>query len=340
MVGSKDLPPSSLSFGRVFYNNQFCAKPQWPTPGTSLSGKTAVITGGNTGLGYEAALQLLDLKLSRLFLAVRLLERGEEAAEKLRRRYPAAIVNVWVLDMCSYKSVQDFVRRIDTELDHIVIALLNAGVLRMDFTKVPDTVSTVLLATLLLPVLKAKRQKSSGPTRLTIVNAALTLAATFPNRDAHPLLPSFDDPEVFAKHSRETYNTSKLLAHMFLWKLVDKVSADDVIINLADPAWCKGTNLARDAQGIMKLGVAVFGATTGRTPRVGASCFVDAIVNKGTESHGCFLMSWKIHPFAAFLYTPEGSAVIPSTLDGIDRLWEETLEELDFAGIRSMLKSL
>ncbi|KXH55435.1 short-chain dehydrogenase [Colletotrichum salicis] len=343
MVGSKDLPPSSLSFGRVFYINQFCAKPQWPTPGTSLSGKTAVITGGNTGLGYEAALQLLDLKLSRLILAVRSPERGEEAAEKLRRHYPAAIVNVWILDMCSYKSVQDFVRRIDTELDHIDIALLNAGVIRMDFNKVPGTgheetiqvnyLSTVLLATLLLPVLKAKRQKSGGPARLTIVNAALTLAATFPNRDAHPLLPSFDDPEVFAKHSRETYNTSKLLAHMFFWKLVEHVSADDVIVNLADPAWCKGTNLARYAQGIMKLGVAVFGATTGRTPRVGASCFVDAIVNKGKESHGCFLMSWKIHPFAAFLYTPEGSAAI-------DRLWEETLEELEFAGIRSMLKSL
>ncbi|KAK1544917.1 short-chain dehydrogenase [Colletotrichum paranaense] len=343
MVGSKDLPPSTLSFGRVFYNNQFCAKPQWPAPGTSLSGKTAIITGGNTGLGFEAALQLLDLELSRLILAVRSLQRGEEAATKLRRQYPTATISVQLLDMTSYESVQDFVRRIDNEVDRIDIALLNAGAIRMGFTKVPSTgheetiqvnyLSTMLLALLLLPVLKAKRQKNGGPARLTIVSAALTLAAAFPNRAADPLLPSFDDPEVFAIHGREAYNTSKLLAHMFLWKLVDYVSADDVIVNLADPAWCKGTNLARDAQGIMKLGVVVFGATTGRTPRVGASCFVDAIVNKGKESHGCFLMSWKIHPFAAFLYTSEGSAVI-------DRLWNETLEELDFAGVRSVLKEL
>ncbi|OHF02291.1 short-chain dehydrogenase [Colletotrichum orchidophilum] len=341
MIGSKDLPPSTVSFGRVFYNNQFCAKPQWPVPGTSLSGKTAIITGGNTGLGYEAALQLLDLELSRLIVAVRSLERGEEAAAKLRHRYPAATIHVWILDMRSYKSVQDFVRRIDKELDHIDIALLNAGVIRMGFTKVPSTgheetiqvnyLSTMLLAILLLPVLKAKRQKGGDPARLTIVSAALSLAAAFPNRDANPLLPSFDDPTTFV--SGEAYDTSKLLAHMFLWKLVDNISADSVIVNLADPAWCKGTSLARDAQGIMKLGVAAFGAATGRTPRVGASCFIDAIVNKGKESHGCFLMSWKIHPFSAFLYTQEGSVVI-------DRLWQETMDELDFAGARSILEML
>lgn len=84
---------------------------------------------------------------------------------------------------------------------------------------------------------------------------------------------------------------------MFLWKLVDYVSADEIIINLADPAWCKGTGLTRDVTGIAKYGVKAFASLTGRTKKVGASCFVDAVVNKGKESHGCFLMSWKIHPY-------------------------------------------
>lgn len=304
MVGSKDMQASTVPFSKVFVHNQFRAKTQWPKPGTNLSGKRAIVTGGNTGLGYEAAVQLLDLKLSHLILAVRSLERGEAAAETLRRTHRKANIEVWLLDMSDYTSIQAFAHRVESQLLHIDIVLLNAGVIRLKFHTVKSTgheehlqvnyISTVLLAMLLLPTLKAKGPSDGSPARLTIVSAALTLNAKFDNRDANPLFKSFDDPKQF--HREETYNSSKLLAHFWLWNLVDYVSADDVIVNLADPAWCKGTNLTRDVSGVMKIGVKIFGATTGRSPRVGASCFVDAIVNHGIESHGCFLMSWETHP--------------------------------------------
>jgi len=270
----------------------------------SLSGKTAIVTGGNTGLGYETALQLLGLKLSKLILAVRSLERGGMAAANFRKLFPKATIEVWQLDMSSYPSVQAFANRVESQLSRIDIVLLNAGGMRLQFTPNKSTgheetiqvnyLSTVLLAMLLLPILKAKGKQDGEPARLTIVSAALTLAAKFPNREANPLLASFDEPKKFDQ--QETYNSSKLLAHMWLWKLVEFVSADDVIVNLADPAWCRGTELTRDVKGPMKAGVKLFG-TLGRTPKVGASCFVDAIVNHGKESHGCFLMSWQIHPY-------------------------------------------
>lgn len=305
MVGSKDLQPSTTPFfPNVFFHNQFCAKPQWPAPNTSLSGKTAIITGGNTGLGYEAGLQLLGLRLSRLILAVRSLEKGEAAAAKLRQLNPKASVEVWQLDMSSYESIQAFARQVENQLSRIDIVILNAGLIKLNFTTVKSTghqetvqvnyLSTMLLAVLLLPILKAKGPPGGQPAHLTIVSAALTLAAKFPNRESNPLLPSFDDPKTF--DSSEHYNSSKLLAHMFLSELVDYVSADDVIVNLADPAWCKGTEFVRDATGVVKVGAKLFAALTGRTQQVGASCYVDAVVNKGKESHGCFLMSWQIHP--------------------------------------------
>lgn len=303
MVGSKDLPPSTASFGSVFYNNQFRAKPHWPAPDTSLSGKTAIITGGYTGLGYEASIQLLDLKLSRLILAVRSVDKGESAAAVLRSKYPRAAVDVWQLDMCSYESIQAFARRVDGQLPRIDVAILNAGVIKLEFSSVKGTgheetvqvnyLSTAFLALLLLPILKNKRLPNGETPHLSIVSAALTLAAKFPNRDADPLLPSLDNPKNFDQ--QETYNTSKLMMHSFLWKLVDYVNADDVIVNLADPAWVKGTGLTRDVKGPAKIFLKLF-ALTGRTPRVGASCLVDAVVSKGKESHGCFLMSWDIHP--------------------------------------------
>lgn len=303
MVGSKDLEPSNAPFYKIFINNQFCAKPQRPPLDTDLSPRTAIVSGGNTGLGYQTAIQLLDLKLSHLILAVRSPERGEAAAAKLRQKYPSAQIEVWKLDLSFYDSIQAFARRVET-LSRIDIVILNAGVVRLNYTLVESTgheenlqinyLSTVLLATLLLPTLKSKGPPDGTPARLTIVNAAVALAAEFPNRVSKPLLPSFKDPKIF--NGEQNYTSSKLLVQMYLWKLVDYVSVDDVVVNLADPAWCKGTDLERDATGAMKVGIKVMSAIAARTKEIGASCFVDAAISKGKDSHGCFIMSWEIHP--------------------------------------------
>ena len=303
MVGSKDLPPSTRNFGTVFFQNQFRANPNWPAPNTSLDGKCAIVTGGNTGLGYETAAQLLALNLSVLILAVRSADKGEAAAAALRRLHPGARIEVWLLDLSSYDSVVGFARRVDSSLLRVDMVLLNAGMMNLSFGRNKSTgneetiqvnyLSNMLLCILLLPILKAKGAASNTTPHLTIVNAALSLVAPFPNRNQRPLLASFNDVKNFDRE--QNYNTSKLLAHLFLWELVEYVSAHDVIVNLADPAWVKGTELARDVTGVTKIGLKIF-ELTGRTKRVGASCFIDALVNKGKESHGCFLMSWKIHP--------------------------------------------
>ncbi|KIW06780.1 uncharacterized protein PV09_02464 [Verruconis gallopava] len=346
MVGSKDLPPSTQGFGSVFYYNQFRARPNWPARDTSLDGKTAIITGSNTGLGYETARQLLNLKLSRLILAVRSIEKGTTAAQNLYdSTKTTAKIEVWKLDMGSYSSIQEFVRKVEQNLDRVDFTLLNAGIMNLSYRKNEITgheeifqvnyLSTALLTILLLPVLKAKHSSrkddtDTSPPHISIVSAALTLAAKFPNRNFDPLFPSFDDPKQF--NQQQAYNSSKLLAQMFLWKLVDYVSADDVIVNLADPAWVRGTNLAREAAGIVKLGLKAF-EILGRTPEVGSSCLVDALVNKGKESHGCFLMSWKIHPFPALLYGPDGEKLI-------EKVWKETLDEFSSVGVYSILESM
>lgn len=304
MVGSKDMQPSTVAFfPNVFFHNQFKAKPEWPAQGTSLSEKVAIITGGNAGLGLESAGQLLSFKLSHLILGVRSSQKGEGAASQLRSQHPNAKIEVWVLDMSSYDSIHAFARRVETSLSRLDMVVLNAGVRKLSFGKDGGTgheetiqinyLSTVLLSILLLPSLKSKSPPGTAG-RLSIVNAALSLAAKFPNRNEVPLLPSFDDPKYFDVIDR--YNSSKVLAHMFVWKLVDYVSGDDVIVNLTDPGFVKGTGLTRDAKGGQKVAAALFGAITGRTTKDGASTYLDALVNKGPESHGCFIMSWQIHP--------------------------------------------
>ncbi|PYI01172.1 short-chain dehydrogenase/reductase family protein [Aspergillus sclerotiicarbonarius CBS 121057] len=322
-MASKDLPPLTAPFfPNVFFNNQFCAKPVWPPATTNLSDQVAIITGGNAGLGFECASQLLSLHLSHLILAVRSLDKGEAAAAKLRALHPTATIEVWQLDMSSYDSIQAFAKRVENHLPRLDIAILNAGIMPMNFAAVPTTgheetiqvnyLSTVLLTILLLPSLKAK-SPPGVPGRLTIVNAALSLIPQLPSAKDTPFLKFYDNPDNF--DSNGNYCMSKLLAHAFLYKLIDYVCADDVVVNLADPAYVKGTKLVRDAHGPAKAGLAVFGAVTGRTVKVGASTFVDAAVLKGKESHGCFLMNWKIQPFNASLYTPDGKQAIEQSVN-------------------------
>ncbi|KAI1087247.1 NAD(P)-binding protein [Rostrohypoxylon terebratum] len=341
MVSSKELPPSIVPFfPNQFFKNQFRSKPQYPPPGTNLSEKVAIITGGNTGLGFEAATQLLSFKLGTLVLAVRSTAKGEAAAAKLRQKFPKSTINAWKLDMSSYDSIQEFVGRVNTQLPRLDMAILNAGVSKLEFGTVPGTgheetvqinyLSTALLGILLLPALKSKSPPGT-PGRLTIVSAALTLVAKFPNRDENPLLPSFDNPKYWDPNDQ--YCSSKLLMHLFLWKLVDYVSADDVIVNLADPGFVKGTELARDVSGGQRVGLSIFASLTGRNKKHGASTYVDAVVNKGKDSHGGFIMSWQIHPYPTLLYTSEGQQIT-------ERLWNETLAEFEFANARGIIESM
>ncbi|KAI0890466.1 NAD(P)-binding protein [Annulohypoxylon maeteangense] len=344
MASSKDLPPWDIPFfPNIFFKNQFCTKPERPAKTTDLTGKVAIITGSNTGLGFEAAKQMLELRLSHLIIAVRSSAKGEAAAAKLRTQFPKATIEVMLVDMGRYDSIQDFVRRIESQVPRLDIAILNAGIMHMTYNVAQSTgheeivqinyLSTILLATLLLPILKS-RSPAGTPGRLTITNAALGLTAPLPTTKGHKsLLDALDDPKLFPSYSDKQYNVSKVLAHMWAYKMIDYVSANDVIVNLVCPGFVKGTQLGRDASFWIKPLAALFAASAARNIGDGASTYLDAALVQGKESHGSFIMSWKISPYNTFLYTPEGR-------EAADKLWQETMDEFEFAGARGIMESM
>jgi NAD(P)-dependent dehydrogenase (short-subunit alcohol dehydrogenase family) len=300
---SKEMQPiSSPFFPHIFFKNQFRSKPTWPPKDTSLAGKVAIVTGANQGLGLEASDQLLSLSLSRLIIAVRSVAKGEAAANTFRAKYPQATIDVFQLDMSSYSSIQAFAAQVK-QLDHVDIAILNAGVRKTKLELDPNTgheetiqvnyISTVLLCILLLPILKQKSTPQQ-PGRISIVGSGLAFQSKFRNRTASPLLSSFDNPQNF--DVLDQYNTSKLLGMMFLWKLDEYVSADDVVVNLVDPGFVNGTSLSRDLSPVVSVLMAAWKNVAARSLKVGASTYVDAAVLKGKESHGSFIMSWEISP--------------------------------------------
>ena len=72
-----------MPFITTFLYSQFFVTP--PPPTASFQGKTVIVTGSNTGLGYEAALEIARLGVEKLILAVRTFSKGNEARRLILR---------------------------------------------------------------------------------------------------------------------------------------------------------------------------------------------------------------------------------------------------------------
>ncbi|KAH7144193.1 hypothetical protein B0J13DRAFT_585007 [Dactylonectria estremocensis] len=338
MSASLKLGPPKESPRTLFLKAQFRTSPQLPPKSTNLDGKVAIVTGSTSGLGLEASRQLLSFGLSTLIVTARSMAKGEQVASHLRTQYPRADIKVWPLEMEHYDSIQAFARRAEL-CPRLDMAILNAGTQIADFTLVPTTgheklvqvnyLSTMLLAILLLPVLKAKSPEGSSG-RLTIVSSGSARGAVMSKPIDQSILSSLDDAQYWNPFER--YPVSKLLGHMFMINLARRVSPEDVIINLVDPGLVKGTDLQSGAPLLLAIFFYCFKAILGRTVSVGASTYIDAAVVQGKETHGCNMANWVISPFAGFVYTPDGELIR-------EQLWGETMAEFGSYGAQAVLDS-
>lgn len=286
-----------------FLRRQLFEKP--PLSQKNLTGKTAVVTGSNTGIGLECARQLLDLGVSKLIVAVRDETKGQTARTRLLsgRSIPDSTVEVWQLDLQSYESITAFVGRAKgTQGWDIVV--LNAGISKQFYDLTPSTgheetiqvnvISTALLTILLLPILKT-RASANGPSRLVIVSSDTASWAKFNEKHSVPLLPALDKEETFTNVDR--YPTSKLLGQLFVTELAKRVPSSVAIITMPNPGWCYGTGLGHVPGGT--LGdriVSVPRRIFGRTASIGARVLTDAALQHGDEAHGQYIEDCKIQP--------------------------------------------
>ncbi|MBB6188607.1 SDR family oxidoreductase [Rhodanobacter sp. MP7CTX1] len=93
-------------------------------------GKLAVITGANSGLGYETALALAHAG-AEVILAARNAAKGRDALARIRARSPHAKVRLELLDLASLASVADFARRLLAEGRPLDLLINNAGVMAL-----------------------------------------------------------------------------------------------------------------------------------------------------------------------------------------------------------------
>jgi len=91
-------------------------------------GRTAVVTGANSGIGFVAARELTRAG-ARVVLAVRNAQKGAEAASTIQTAVPSAEIEVGSLDLSSLASVRGFAEWVAREHEGLDLLINNAGVM-------------------------------------------------------------------------------------------------------------------------------------------------------------------------------------------------------------------
>jgi NAD(P)-dependent dehydrogenase (short-subunit alcohol dehydrogenase family) len=102
-----------------------------------LTGKIAIVTGANSGIGYETT-RALARKGATVILACRNLHKGDAAIQRILQAHSEAKVALLQLDLSDLASVQHFVERFTRRYDRLDMLINNAGIMRTPFGKTAD----------------------------------------------------------------------------------------------------------------------------------------------------------------------------------------------------------
>ena len=112
-------------------------EPWTPDDVPDLSGKTIVVTGGNSGIGYEAALAFAR-KRADVVLACRDLGKARKAADRIVAQASGATVEVMELDLSSLASVRGFADAFRLKRPTLHVLCNNAGVMAIPYRQTAD----------------------------------------------------------------------------------------------------------------------------------------------------------------------------------------------------------
>ncbi|KAI1456126.1 NAD(P)-binding protein [Annulohypoxylon moriforme] len=281
-------------------------------PPDSFRGQTVLVTGGTAGLGLAAAVHFVNLGAAEVIITSRDSARSKTALSIIEQETGGrskGLVRVMDLDMSEYSSVVAFaeeVKKIRQGKGGIDTIVLNAGLSMTEPTLSKEgwdlniqvnTLSTILLALLLLPWMKAERANRSAPAHLAVVGSGRHLEPDIQEwkkwaSETSPL-EYFSKPENWPGASM-MYATTKLLAQYGVNELVKMALGSDgspeVIINTMCPG-IVASDLSRD---LRRLGMAVVFAVTifmgifAKSPSNGARTYLAACLTKESE-HGKFI---------------------------------------------------
>jgi NAD(P)-dependent dehydrogenase (short-subunit alcohol dehydrogenase family) len=235
------------------------------------TGRVAIITGANTGLGYETA-AALAAKGAHVVLAVRNLEKGKEAARRIEQATPDGHVQLQELDLSSLGSIRAAADQLRSDHESIDLLINNAGVMFTPKSTTADgfelQFGTNHLGHFALTNLLLDRVLAVPGSRVVTVSS---VGHRFARRGIR-----FDDLQWERDYGRvRAYGQSKLANLLFTYELQRRLQGTNTIAVAAHPGGSR-TELTRNLPPLVAAATRVLeplmqGADMGALPTLRAA---------------------------------------------------------------------
>jgi len=196
----------------------------------SLLGKTCVVTGANTGIGKAVAFEFAK-RQARVILACRDTQKGNAAADEIRRKVKSANVEVYKLDLALFDSIRDCAQAIEKKEQKIDILVNNAGIMACPYQQSKDGLEMQFavnhLGHFLFTNLLFNAMSTGDDSRIIVVASSLYKKGSID-------IVNFNDEKLY--NSFKAYGRSKLANILFSRELNRRMpTGGSVVINSMHP---------------------------------------------------------------------------------------------------------
>lgn len=209
--------------------------PSPPAYPSSLKGKLAIVTGSNTGIGFETALAFA-YRGARVIVATRNASKGEKAASEIRQKSGNKDVVFKLLNLASLRSIEEFAATVLKEESQLDILVNNAGIVESDGARTEDGFELIMgvnhighfhLTNLLLDCLK-----TAPSARIVCVSS---LVHWFKGEFNFDTMNKYDDRKMGVTCT--SYTHSKVANFMFTRALAERLKGTKVTVNAVNPGF-------------------------------------------------------------------------------------------------------
>jgi len=214
---------------------------------SELQGKICLVTGSNSGIGKETAIDLAKMGAT-VVMVVRSKERGEKSQKEIVKQSGNSSVDLMICDLSSMESIRQFSEEFKKKYKRLDVLVNNAGAVFSRREVTPEGFERTFAVNYLGPFLLTHQLlnllKSSAPSRIINVSSGLA-------KDGKVNLDDLQGENITGKksvsHARSPfYANTKLMLILYTYELARRLKGSGVTANVLLPGFT-ATNLGKNS---------------------------------------------------------------------------------------------